>query len=109
MFMNLPGSLHFADIMWFFNKEADRDQLGTGHSRFLKDRFIGICISKLSLLSLTDWKKKPDLVILSKTYSTIYAVNVWTHKKTAESKNSVNQGYLVVLKGRIIGYNYKRS
>jgi hypothetical protein len=38
----------------------------------------------------------------------IYAVNVGTYKKplkakTAESKNHVNRGYLVVLKGRKIG------
>ena len=32
----------------------------------------------------------------------IYAVNVGTLKKTAESKNCVNRGYLVVLKGRKI-------
>ena len=35
-------------------------------------------------------------------HSSIYAVNVGTHKKTAESKNTLNQGYLVVLKGRKI-------
>ena len=29
----------------------------------------------------------------------IYAVNVGTHKKTAERENPINQGYLVVLKG----------
>ena len=28
-------------------------------------------------------------------------------KKTAESKNRVNEGYLVVIKGRKIGWNYK--
>jgi hypothetical protein len=33
-------------------------------------------------------------------HSSIYTVNVGTHKKDAESKNSVNRGYLVVLKGR---------
>ena len=36
-------------------------------------------------------------------HSSIYAVNVGTHKKTAEGENRVNQGYLVVLKGRKIG------
>ena len=36
----------------------------------------------------------------------IYAVNMGTQKQNRGSKNSVNQGYLVVLKGRKIGYNY---
>ena len=36
-------------------------------------------------------------------HSSIYVVNVGTHKKTAESKNHVNRGYLVVLKGTEIG------
>ena len=36
-------------------------------------------------------------------HSLIYAVNVGTHKKLAESKNCVNRGYLLVLKGRKIG------
>ena len=36
-------------------------------------------------------------------HSLIYAANVGTHKKTAESKNRVNQGYFVVLKGSKIG------
>ena len=36
-------------------------------------------------------------------HSSIYAVNVGTHKKTEESENRVNRGYLVVvLKGRKI-------
>ena len=35
-------------------------------------------------------------------HSSIYAVNVGTHKKAAESKNRINRGYLVVLKGRKI-------
>jgi hypothetical protein len=51
----------------------------------------------------------PKIILLSSTVnckyrnSSIYAVNVGTHKKTAESENCVNQGYLVVLKGRKIG------
>ena len=36
-------------------------------------------------------------------HSSIYAVNVGTHKKAAESKNRINRGYLVVLKGRKMG------
>ena len=36
-------------------------------------------------------------------HSSIYTVNLRSDKKTAESKNRVNQGYLVVLKGRKIG------
>ena len=40
-------------------------------------------------------------------HSSIYAVNVGTKKKNRRSKNHVNRGYLVVLKGRKIGYNYK--
>ena len=32
-------------------------------------------------------------------HSSIYAVNVGTRKKKAESKNPVNRGYLVVLNG----------
>ena len=36
-------------------------------------------------------------------HSSIYAVNVGTHKKTSESENRVNCNYLVVLKGRKIG------
>ena len=40
-------------------------------------------------------------------HSWIYAFNVWTYKKPVESENHVNRGYLVVLKGRKIGYNYK--
>ena len=36
-------------------------------------------------------------------HSSIYAVNVGTLEKTAESENHVNQGYLVILKGRKIG------
>ena len=36
-------------------------------------------------------------------HSLIHAVNVGTHKKTTESKNRVNRGYLVVLMGRKIG------
>ena len=44
-------------------------------------------------------------IIFSALYrhSLIYAVNVGTHKKTRRSKNRVNRGYLVVLKGRKIG------
>ena len=42
-------------------------------------------------------------IISKHRHSSIYAVNVWTHKKTAESENRVNRGYLVVLKGRKIG------
>ena len=33
-------------------------------------------------------------------HSLIYAVNVGTHKKTEEGQTRVNQGYLIVLKGR---------
>ena len=36
-------------------------------------------------------------------HSSIYAVNVGTHKKPAESENRVNRAYLVALKGRKIG------
>ena len=36
-------------------------------------------------------------------HSLIYAVNVGTHKKKRGSKNPINRGYLVVLKGRKIG------
>ena len=36
-------------------------------------------------------------------HSSIYTVNVGTHKNTVESKNHVNGGYLVVLTGRKIG------
>ena len=39
--------------------------------------------------------------------SPIYSVNVATHEKTVESKNRINRGYLVVLKGRKVGLNYK--
>ena len=35
-------------------------------------------------------------------YSLIYTVSVGTYKETAESKNRVNRGCLVVLKGRKI-------
>ena len=35
-------------------------------------------------------------------HSLIYAVNVGTHRKIPESKNRVNRGYLVLLKGRKI-------
>ena len=35
-------------------------------------------------------------------HSSIYAVNVGTQKQTRGSKNRVNRGYLVVLKGRKI-------
>ena len=43
--------------------------------------------------------------ILVNTYrhSSIYAVNVGTQNKNRGSKNCVNRGYLVVLKGRKIG------
>ena len=51
--------------------------------------------------------KTPKNRILSNLHlyrhSLIYAVNVGTHKKNEESKNRVNQGYLVVLKGVKIG------
>ena len=40
-------------------------------------------------------------------HSSIYAVDVGTHKQTAESKNHVTQGYLVELTGRKIGKNHK--
>ena len=40
-------------------------------------------------------------------HSLIYAVNVGTQKKPAAGKNHVNRGYLVVLKGKKIEYNYK--
>ena len=40
-------------------------------------------------------------------HSSIYAVNVGTHKKPAERENCLNRGYLVVLKGRKIGQKYK--
>ena len=43
-----------------------------------------------------------QLIVLYR-HSSIYAVNMGTHKKTAESKNHINRGYLVVLKGRKIG------
>ena len=36
-------------------------------------------------------------------HSNIYAVNVGTLEKNCGSKNCVNRGYLVVLKGRKIG------
>ena len=36
-------------------------------------------------------------------HSSIYAVNMGTQKKNRGSKNRVNRGYLVVLKGRKIG------
>ena len=36
-------------------------------------------------------------------HSSIYDVNVGTHKKIRESENLLNRGYLVVLKGRKIG------
>ena len=36
-------------------------------------------------------------------HSLIYPVNVVTHKIPAESENSGNQGYLLVLKGKNIG------
>ena len=48
----------------------------------------------------------PEIICNYRHYSS-YAVNAGTHKKTAESENRVNQGYLVVLKGRKIEYNYK--
>ena len=36
-------------------------------------------------------------------HSLIYTVNVGTQRKSRGSKNRVNRGYLVVLKGRKIG------
>ena len=36
-------------------------------------------------------------------HSSIYAVNVGTQKKKGRSKNRINRGYLVGLKGRKIG------
>ena len=42
-------------------------------------------------------------------HSSIYAVNVGTQKENRGSKNRVNRGYLLVLKGRKIGQNYKRG
>ena len=49
-------------------------------------------------------KDKLSFVPLGYIYrhSSIYAVNVETEKKNRRSKNRVNQGYLVVLKGRKI-------
>ena len=41
-------------------------------------------------------------------YTTVN-VNVGTHKRTAESKNGVNRGYLVVPKGKQIGYSRVRN
>ena len=35
--------------------------------------------------------------------SSTYAVNVETQKENRRSKNRINQGYLVVLKGRKVG------
>ena len=40
-------------------------------------------------------------------YSLIYTVSVGTYKETAESKNRVNRGCLVVLKGRKIAKQVK--
>ena len=40
-------------------------------------------------------------------HSLIYDVNVGTHTKKHRRKNPVNRGYLVVLKGRKIEWNYK--
>ena len=41
-------------------------------------------------------------------HSLIYADNVGTQKKNRGRKNCVNQGYLLVLKGKTIGWNYKQ-
>ena len=41
-------------------------------------------------------------------HSSIYAVNVGTQEKKRGSKNRINWDYLVVLKGRKIGQNYKQ-
>jgi hypothetical protein len=54
--------------------------------------------SHMRLLSILIIQKKSEYV-----QAFLYAVNVGTHNKNSESKNSVNRGYLVVLKGRKIG------
>ena len=41
-------------------------------------------------------------------HSLIYSVNVGTNKETTEIENHVNRGFLVVLEGRKIGFNYNR-
>ena len=48
-----------------------------------------------------------DLTVTTYRHSSIYAANVGTQGKNCGSNNHVNRGYLVVLKGRKIGYNYK--
>ena len=55
-------------------------------------------------MGLLFWSKN-ELQI--KAFSSIYALNIGTQKKRW-SKNRVNRGYLVVLKGRKIGYDYKQ-
>ena len=51
------------------------------------------------------WWSRISLILFKIPYrhSSIYAVNVGTHKKTSECKNRRSRGYLVVLKGRKIG------
>ena len=70
-----------------------------GNTRKYIRLFTKICkISTSKLLSEPYLFEK----ILMYRHSSICAVNVGTHKKTAESKTRVNRGYLVVLKGRKI-------
>ena len=47
-------------------------------------------------VQIIDWELKKCTQVKA---SSIYTINVGTHKKNAESKNRVNQDYLVVLKG----------
>ena len=56
-------------------------------------------------------KQVLPMVIFTGQYrhSLIYAVNVGTHTQKRGIKNPVNRGYLIVLKGRKIGQNYKQQ
>ena len=74
----------------------------------ISNKQVGLVYTKRPPLRLqsTQWNEYFYEIAFGSLYyrhSLIYAVNVGTHKKPAESENQVNQGYLVVLKGRKIG------
>ena len=66
-----------------------------------KDYLPRYCLMSLTCL-FSQPKFDGSLQLLYRHFS-IYAVNMGTHEKTAESENSINRGYLEVLKRRKIG------
>ena len=88
------------------SKSVKREKIISGVALVLHQLFHRISYKTLIVCGYVLMNLKPISYVFDFSlyrHSSIYAVNAGTHIKNHGSKNRVNRGYLVVLKGRKIG------